>query len=322
MRHDRFFRTVFSVPERAAALLKPLVPEAVSVAADWGSLARVNASFVNPRLGGSESDLLFSLTCAERPALIYVLLEHQSTVDADMPFRLLSYMVEIWREQVQAAADPIPALIPVVLYQGKGAWTVPRDFGGWLLKRMGMPEVGVSGLGEAIREATPAFSYKLLMLNETDVEAFAEHAAVTAALSLMQAVGRGEVDDWMTEHENLLVELLEAEDTTGFLRVLFTYLFSTGGSENASTMSRTVAKLKHEQLKSQAMSYAEYLINQGKAEGEARGEERGAHIGTVLTYQDLLGESRLTRSILSKWTLEDLAKAAAEFQARFHGRST
>jgi hypothetical protein len=72
----------------------------------------------------------------EQEIIIYVLLEMQSTVDYQMPWRLLQYMVELWRSiQKDTGANlkrtsryRLPPIIPVVVYNGDGNWTASRSF--------------------------------------------------------------------------------------------------------------------------------------------------------------------------------------------------
>ena len=67
------------------------------------------------------------------------------------------------------------------------------------------------------------------------------------------------------------------------------------------------------------MSYAEHLINQGKAEGKAEGEAHGALVGRVLTLQDLLGENALTEAALKIMSNDRLSQIADEMRKRLTG---
>lgn len=60
-------------------------------------------------------------------ALVYVLLEHQSTSDAWMAFRLLGYLVRIWERWLtdQPRTKALPVIVPVVLYHGAQPWSAP-----------------------------------------------------------------------------------------------------------------------------------------------------------------------------------------------------
>ncbi len=61
--------------------------------------------------------------------LVYVLLEHQSTVDRLMAYRMLRYVGRIWDEWLkgQPEAKQLPRVVPVVLFAGEGPWTAPTS---------------------------------------------------------------------------------------------------------------------------------------------------------------------------------------------------
>ena len=115
--HDALFKFVFSQPEQAASELRAVLPHELSTRLDWASLSLAPASFVDERLAKRHADLLFSIRCDGRDAFLYVLLEHQSTSDPFMAFRLLRYMVRIWDAFLRShpAAGKLPAVIPVVI---------------------------------------------------------------------------------------------------------------------------------------------------------------------------------------------------------------
>ncbi|WP_239469836.1 Rpn family recombination-promoting nuclease/putative transposase [Archangium violaceum] len=128
--HDLFARFTFGHPERAAAELRAVLPPHVVSEVDWSSLRRESGSVVDPELRETESDLLFTARLREgRPLRLYVLLEHQSSVDRWMALRMLRYVVrqvEHWRTQ-HPESTVLPVIIPLVMYHGPdGAWSAPR----------------------------------------------------------------------------------------------------------------------------------------------------------------------------------------------------
>ena len=81
--HDLFVRYTFGHPERAEAELRAVLPAYVVSEVDWSSLRQESGSVVDPELRETESDLLFTARLRTgRSLLLYVLLEHQSSVDA------------------------------------------------------------------------------------------------------------------------------------------------------------------------------------------------------------------------------------------------
>ena len=109
--HDALFKAVFGRPEHAAALFREVLPNSVSDAIAWETLTPKPGSFVDPDLADRHSDLLFSVQLGDAQALVYMLLEHQSTNDLHMPLRLLDYCVKIWLKE-RKPDSRLPLIIP------------------------------------------------------------------------------------------------------------------------------------------------------------------------------------------------------------------
>ncbi|MCX6089877.1 MAG: Rpn family recombination-promoting nuclease/putative transposase, partial [Candidatus Atribacteria bacterium] len=102
--------------------------------------------------------------------IFFLLLELQSTVDFQMPYRLLLYLVEIWRDflkntppnEAERKEFLLPSVIPLVLYNGEAPWTAKQTFGEYL-----------SG-GELFEEYLLNFRYFLI-----DVHRYTEEELLT-----------------------------------------------------------------------------------------------------------------------------------------------
>lgn len=69
--------------------------------------------------------------------VFYILLELQRKVDFSMPYRLLHYMSGIWQNHLRLLSQDasigrksfrLPAIVPIVLYNGERDWTAARSF--------------------------------------------------------------------------------------------------------------------------------------------------------------------------------------------------
>ncbi|MEZ4269350.1 MAG: Rpn family recombination-promoting nuclease/putative transposase [Myxococcota bacterium] len=136
--HDKLFKAVFSEPANAIAHFRKFLAPGVVALLDVDKAALQNVSFIDEQLQSREADLLYEVpwtrdaTEPERPpALLYLLFEHQSTVDPLMPRRLLTYMDRIWDRFVDdnPSTTRLPAILPLVLYHGAREWTAATRFG-------------------------------------------------------------------------------------------------------------------------------------------------------------------------------------------------
>jgi predicted transposase/invertase (TIGR01784 family) len=76
--HDALFKQTFSQVAHAAAELRAVLPPTLVREIDFSTLELCSGSYVDQALLGSQSDLLFSAKVAGKPALLYLLFEHQS----------------------------------------------------------------------------------------------------------------------------------------------------------------------------------------------------------------------------------------------------
>jgi predicted transposase YdaD len=79
--HDALVRSVFSDPAHAAGELQHMLGADLAARFTWSTLAVTPGSFVDETLRGRYSDLLFTVRAGTKEVLIYLLFEHQSTVD-------------------------------------------------------------------------------------------------------------------------------------------------------------------------------------------------------------------------------------------------
>jgi predicted transposase YdaD len=125
--HDSVFRRIFAVPANAASQLRAVLPPELAARLDLARLAPVPGSFVDEALRWRHSDVLFTAPLDGHDAFVYVLVEHQSSDDPLMAFRVLRYITRIWDqyEREHPKARRLPAVIPLVVYRGDGHWTSP-----------------------------------------------------------------------------------------------------------------------------------------------------------------------------------------------------
>ena len=130
--HDKLIGQVLSDLEEAARFLQAHLPQQLSQKIDWKSLTQIKGTFIDEEYEGSASDLLYLVQelGSQVPLLLYILLEHQSTVDKWMRFRLLKYMCRIWDESFKRfpKQKELLPIIPLVFYQGENSWTHSTKF--------------------------------------------------------------------------------------------------------------------------------------------------------------------------------------------------
>jgi len=134
--HDKGYRQLLTNKKTFLELLRTFAGESWAAEIDEGDLTLVNKSYVLQDFSDKEADIVYRLRLLGTEVIFYVLLELQSTVDHATPFRLLQYMVEIWREAYNNAPERerrrkgfrLPTIVPAVLYNGRNGWTARKSF--------------------------------------------------------------------------------------------------------------------------------------------------------------------------------------------------
>ncbi|MBL4849733.1 MAG: Rpn family recombination-promoting nuclease/putative transposase [Planctomycetes bacterium] len=83
--HDALFKASLT-PEAARSLCRAVLPPEVAQAFEGAEITRAPGEFVEEALRDRSSDVLYRAVLGEQETLIYVLFEHQSTVDRLMAF--------------------------------------------------------------------------------------------------------------------------------------------------------------------------------------------------------------------------------------------
>ncbi|MFE8603794.1 Rpn family recombination-promoting nuclease/putative transposase [Archangium violaceum] len=306
--HDLFARYTFGHPERAAAELRAVLPAHVVSEVDWSSLRQESGSVVDPELRETESDLLFTARLRSgRSVLLYVLLEHQSSVDAWMALRMLRYVVrqvERWRQE-HPESTRLPVIIPLVMYHGPdGAWTAPRR----VEDLFDLPEAEEER--ERWRALVPRFEYLLDDLTAEREEALrARSGPPLARLAwLVLRYGRTkELARRMPDWAALFAQVQAGPEGAEHLVVVIRYLQWMGDGAAIRAAARQVLHSVLDAQRAEVLmgSWAEEMIEQGVQKGLAQGvaqgrlQERAELVLRTLTARGVHTDESVRQRILS-----------------------
>lgn len=78
-----------------------------------------SGSFIDDELRASHSDILYSLQTQAGEGYIYLLIEHQSSADRHMAFRLMRYAIAAMQRHLDKGHTQLPLVIPLLFYHGR-----------------------------------------------------------------------------------------------------------------------------------------------------------------------------------------------------------
>jgi predicted transposase/invertase (TIGR01784 family) len=131
-KHDRSYRLLFSEPRLVEELVRGFFGQQWIERLDFGSLERVNASYVSEDLRNREGDVVWRAKLQDgRPVYVYLLLELQSGVQRYMAVRLMAYVALLYQDLIKRGElspdGKLPLVIPIVLYNGEERWWAPQQ---------------------------------------------------------------------------------------------------------------------------------------------------------------------------------------------------
>jgi predicted transposase YdaD len=265
--HDALFKVVSDSPYRAVALVRALLPVTIAKRVAWSTLKVEPGSFHDTTLHGSRTDRLFSVRVAGKKVLVYVLLEHQSTSDPDMPLRMHVYLGRIWdHHKERHPREPLPLVIPIVVSHSPGGWSAPIAL--WdLLDPHPSTYAGVA-------ELVPRFSFVLLDLSSksnAEIVALARDAYCVLMLLALRD-GRdaptllANLPAWQSSAE----QLSRTRSGMRALGVLLNYVWNVTDHLHFERFRAKLCALVPT-AESAIMTIAEQLRREGRAEGRIEG---------------------------------------------------
>ena len=134
MQHDENYKRLFAFRLMVEHLLRACLPGDRLAAADFSTLRKLSAEYISDELLKRHGDTVWRLRLGGRWMFLLVLLEFQSEDDRWMALRILTYSGLLYQELVrneapEVAAGRLPAVLPVVLYNGAEPWTAAREMG-------------------------------------------------------------------------------------------------------------------------------------------------------------------------------------------------
>ena len=194
-KHDVGYKKIFSNPKIVEELITSFVNESWVKDIDYTTLERIDKSFITEEFIERESDVIYRAHFKDKEVYIYLLLEFQSTVDRFMSLRILRYICEFYEYLVKTKKVKIlPAVFPVMLYNGDARWTAPE-------KLSDLIDKSISG------EYIPEFRYYKIAENEITKETLVRIKNFVSALFYVE----NSVPKDITKNSPVLWEMIQDE---------------------------------------------------------------------------------------------------------------
>ena len=276
--HDATFRQFLTQPEIARDFMEIHLPAELRAICDLSTLKLESGSFVEDDLRQYFSDVLYSLkTTTGDNGYVHVLIEHQSSPDKHMAFRLLRYAVAAMQRHLEAGHKKLPLVIPVLFYTGKRS---PYPYSTRWLDEFDSPEVA---------EKLYSSNFPLVDVTVIPDDEIAGHRSMAALTLLQKHIHQRDLAELV---DRLAPLLLAGWLSSSQVVSLVYYIVQAGETSDAEAFVRELAQ-RVPQHGDALMTIAQQLEQKGIEKGIEQGIEQGIEKGIQLGRQEGRNEGKL-----------------------------
>ena len=261
--HDATFRQFLTQPEIARDFMELHLPAALRAICDLGTLKLESGSFVEDDLRQYFSDVLYSLKTTAGDGYIHVLIEHQSSPDKHMAFRLIRYAIAAMQRHLAAGHNKLPLVIPVLFYTGRRS---PYPYSTRWLDEFDNPELAAQLYGSA---------FPLVDVTVIPDDEIMNHRSMAALTLLQKHIHQRDI---ATLTDRLATLLMADYLSSPQIMALIHYLIQAGESADSHAFVRKLAQ-RVPQHGETFMTIAQQLEQIGIEKGIQLGEQRGIEKG-------------------------------------------
>ena len=269
--HDATFRQFLTQPDIARDFMELHLPAELQAICDLSTLKLESGSFIEDDLRQYFSDVLYSLKTTAGDGYVHVLIEHQSSPDKHMAFRLIRYAVAAMQRHLEAGHKKLPLVIPVLFYTGKRS---PYPYSTRWLDEFDDPILA----GTLYSSAFPLVDVTVIPDDE-----IAGHRSMAALTLLQKHIHQRDLAELV---DRLAPILLAGYLSSSQVVSLVHYIVQAGETSDAEAFVRELAQ-RVPQHGDALMTIAQQLeqkgiqkgIEQGIQLGEQRGIEKGRSEG-------------------------------------------
>jgi predicted transposase/invertase (TIGR01784 family) len=297
--HDSFVRRSLANLEVSKDLLKAHLRPAVVRKINWDTIQHTNRSFVKKELAQFHSDVVYKCELDGKEGYIYVLLEHQSTPDRMLPFRILQYNVALMEQHLAEGNDQLPVIINVCLYAGEES---PYPYSVDVFDCFELPELARREMFKPLQ---------LIDLTAITQEELIKHGkADLLEVLLKQAVSRDFLN-WVNSNQALISILLSRfYGSSGII-----YMLDRDDKNDLEKLMDAIIKAAPDKQEL-IMTAAQQLREQGMQQGIQQGMQQGMETRNLEIAKNLLFKLHVDIDTVQKATeltrqdLEEILKQA------------
>ena len=275
-KHDKLFKEILSDRKEAIKFINRYLHLNLLE----NEIEKYEKEFRTEEFSNIEADVVYKV----KNKNVFILIEHQSSVDLKMAYRILRYknaIIEsaINKRKLKEKNYKIPKVIPIVLYTGRRKW-----------QKLSIEDIEerIEGYGKI------ELGYNLVDTNEFTREQLLEDNLITSKAMLIEKSQNKEelyrnIED-IISYKNKM-EDFEYEQLEKIVK------YELMGTEDKEIISKFIKKIKNREESENIMMNAAKIINREirkqRKEGREEGREEGIAEGMILVAKRLKGKMHI-----------------------------
>ena len=262
-KHDKMFRNILSRKKEMVNFLNEFLALKEKIKPE--RLTQCHTDFITKQYKEKHSDIIYKL----KDKAVYFLVEHQSTIDQDMPLRIWEYVGEIMRKEsiVQKTylrKDKIyPVVVPIVIYTGFQKWTVKTNFAQSQYQSKNYKDYEIE------------LEYNLIAIQDYMLEELLEKRTLFGSIMIIEKCTETEV---LNQQINKIIEVIDdPKDLEALAEIISNIIVFRIGQEKANEILEKIKRkgeLGMSPVTKMLLDLEYKNWKKGVKEGEAKGKEK------------------------------------------------
>ena len=273
--HDKIFKDILDNKKELINFMEQYIGFQKDKILKEENIEKYNRKFITSDFKTKESDIIYKI----KDENIFILIEHQSTIDYKMPERIVEYCLELIRSVKTKSDKNYPLICPIVLYTGKKKWDAPLTISenqesGYGFKKLDYPKYNLIDINNYTKEElveqkngiSKIILFEKLKTNKEIEETIRELIKRKITEEERKAINQ------IFKYSNLIKKLLNQEELEKYKKIL-----EGGGKDTMENFEKFIVELLENKIREvrRIRKAEEKALTRGLAEGRTEGKAEG-----------------------------------------------
>ena len=261
--HDRVYKNNIARLTKARKFLKTHMEPEIWNRIDWTTLEITDPSSIGRNFKQLHADVVYKALTQKTRSEVFFLLNHERKPQRSLPIRVLEYVLGTIRKVCKQKRGEPAFMYHLTFYNGKvKVYPYPKSISEYFAKE-----------DRALAERLLVGGHKIINVHDYTDEVLSSHGEIAALELVMKHAPEPDFLSWLTSRPDLARQIAADED----VEHLVTYMAEVS-HEQPEDILRIFEEVSPE-LKTNMLTAAERIRQEGRAEGMELGREAGIVLG-------------------------------------------